>query len=197
MGRSTFGQCAAIIVCAASCQLVSAAEVDKSLLTMITCKLATHQTVTLSRLIGPGDAHVVFVALNGQAPVPLFGQAKAEASGSNLKARCARTHRASALVLQGEFEGSGYPMGAAWIWNPYRQAVQRVDFAERSFPTRVLVSPSGATLVLPNHSAEQPGHWLSYSQGVNDREALVGGADLVYRQSPQWVINVGLGKRLP
>jgi hypothetical protein len=164
---------------------------------LVTCELAANQTVTVHRQAVVGDTAIVSVSVNGQAAQPVFGDEDDASRGGNLKARCAGTAQARVLVIQGEFMGSGYPKGVAWAWNPYLHALQRVNFAERSFPSRAMLSPKGITLVMPNRSAETPGRWVTYSQGPTDTEPQVQGIDKVYGTTPQQTIVVGAPRASP
>jgi hypothetical protein len=188
---------AVIAVSASLWQLAAAQGAVPVAAPLITCRLAPHQTVTLVRKDVAGDTAIVAVSTNGQVAQAVFGDEDDASRGSDLKVRCAGTDRSRALILQGEFMGAGYPKGAAWVWNPYNRSVQRIDFAERSFPSQVLLSAQGATLVLPNRSAEQRGRWLTYSQGVKDSEPRVEGVDQVSRTHNRQVIAVGGPKNAP
>lgn len=179
------------------CLLASAHAAGQAAVPLITCKLAPHQAVTVLRQDVVGDTAIVSFSVNGQAAQPVFGDEVDASRGSALKARCGGTVRAKVLVVQGEFMGSGYPKGVMWAWNPYLRALQRINFAERSFPARALLSRKGITLVLPNRSTETPGRWVTYRQGPTDAEPQVRGVDKVMSEAPQQTIVVGAPRAMP
>lgn len=118
--------------------------------------------VTLLRTHRIGDTFEYHIRLSGQPTRPIFTGNNDEARGTLIKATCAGTKPAHAMVISGEFMGSGYPMGVAYAWNPSLQHVERIDFAERAFPSRVQLSPSGMQLLIPNHGGETSARFILY-----------------------------------
>jgi len=87
-----------------------------------------------------------------------------------IKATCAGTKAARALVVSGEFFGSGYPKGVAYGWNAPQQKVERMDFAERAFPSRIYLNPTGMQLLFPNPGGETSAKFVLYQHdAASDR----------------------------
>ncbi len=131
--------------------------------TVKTCQLGSSgPTVTLLRSHRIGDTFKYFARVSGQAAKPIFEGDDDQARGTLIKATCAGTNAARTLVVSGEFFGSGYPKGVAYAWNASQQKLERVDFAERAFPSRVYLNPTGMQLLFPNSGGETLAKFVLY-----------------------------------
>lgn len=98
--------------------------------------------------------------------VPLFADMDDEESRGRLSIIRCVGDKEKVLLMAGEFHGSGYPRGLAIRYQ--HGQLQRLEFAEHAFPTRVYLSQSAMLLYIPvSHS--EPGHaWSVYRYDVEN-----------------------------
>lgn len=143
--------------------LSSTAYCAQRLSTVKVCELGSSgPTVTLLRSHRIGDTFKYFARVSRQTAKPIFEGDDDQARGTLIKATCAGTKAARALVVSGEFFGSGYPKGVAYAWNASQQKLERVDFAERAFPSRVYLNPTGMQLLFANRGGETSAKFVLY-----------------------------------
>jgi hypothetical protein len=93
------------------------------------------------------DTYVYYLRQNGRLR-PFFGD-KDNSRGSSVQVDCVG-QRARALVVTGEFT-SNFLQGFVLSLNPKNGGVERLDFAEKSRPAWLYLSPSATIVVIPTH----------------------------------------------
>lgn len=93
------------------------------------------------------DTHVYYLRQDGKKR-PFFGD-KDSSRGSSVQIACVGS-RARALVVSGEFTAN-FLQGFVLSRNPITGAVDRLDFAEKSRPAWLYLSPAETTVVIPMH----------------------------------------------
>lgn len=123
---------------------------------------ANGAKVTLLKSHRIGDTFTYHVRLPDGRVHPLFDGDDDQSRGTLSKVVCAGTPSARALVMSGEFFGSGYPKGVAYAWNAALRQLERVEFAERAFPSRVRLNPAGMRLLIPSQGGDATARFVLY-----------------------------------
>lgn len=135
-----------------------------------TCALApTGPRVFLYRSAKINDSFRYALQIGKAAQQPIFESEDEGDRGSSVKLTCVGPSSARALVVQGEFFGSAYPKGFVVLWNPFLRETERIDFSEKSFPTRIYVDNTGARVVVPNKNGETAEPFVVYTYAASTK----------------------------
>lgn len=118
--------------------------------------------VTLLKSHRIGDTFTYRVRLPDGGVHPIFDGDDDQSRGTLSNVVCAGTPSARAWVMSGEFFGAGYPKGVAYAWNAALRRLERVEFAERSFPSRVQLNPAGMRLLIPTAGGDATAKFVLY-----------------------------------
>jgi hypothetical protein len=126
--------------------------------------------VSLLRTKRIGDTFKYLVRMADGPAKPIFDGDDDQARGTLIKATCVGSASARVLVVSGEFFGSGYPKGFALAWNEAQHKVERIDFAERAFPSQVYLNSSGMSLLIPTRGGDATAKFVLYQHdAISDK----------------------------
>lgn len=135
--------------------------------TVKSCVLnADGMSVTLLKSHRIGDTFAYSIRLPDGGVHPIFDGDDDQSRGTLSKVVCAGTQSARALVMSGEFFGSGYPKGVVYAWNAALRQLERVEFAEHAFPSRVQLNPAGMRLLIPSQGGDATTKFVLYRHDV-------------------------------
>ncbi|TFW29885.1 hypothetical protein [Massilia horti] len=135
------------------------------------------------------DTYVYYLRQNGSVR-PFFGD-KDSSRGSSVQIACVG-RKTRALVVTGEFTAN-FLQGFVLTRNPKSGVVERLDFAEKSRPAWLYLTPSETTIVVPTHGyGETNKKFIVYRHFVgSSAEPLVVPMDELPRQAGADVIKLG------
>lgn len=134
---------------------------------------ASGTKVTLLKSHRIGDTFAYRIRLPDGQVHPLFEGQDDQSRGTLSKVVCAGTPSVRTLVMSGEFFGSGYPKGVAYAWNAALRQLERVEFAERAFPSRVQLNPAGMRLLIPSQGGDATAKFVLYQHDAASDETKV------------------------
>lgn len=110
------------------------------------CQLGNDEShaVTVIRNAKIAFTHAYYLEYNGELS-PLFGTLE-QSRGSSVEIACVGSKR-HALVMSGEFSANAL-QGFAMSYSPVTNSLERLDFAEKSSPTWLYLSPKEMVVIV-------------------------------------------------
>lgn len=169
-----------------SSQVIAAQHQD--IKTVISCKFGLTQSASILRGHRIANTYVYYLQ-NQDVRVMLFDANEDASRGETVIANCLG-NKERILVVSGEFP-SNYIRGLVLRFNQQTKQWDRIEFAERARPTRVYLSSTQMSVVIPNHGHETNKKYLIYTYMSSTGRSIEGVAsDSLPPTIGQTVINL-------